>query len=63
MGKNLTRMVDQGVIDPDAAKLLNDEVIAKVEKMTEQEVDIVIKFKLEISGDEVWSPDQDGSIF
>jgi hypothetical protein len=63
MGKNLKRMVDEKVIDPDAANNLRPEVIAKLEKMTKEEIDTIVRFKLEISGNEMWAPDQDGSIF
>lgn len=63
MGKNLTRLLDKKVIDPDAAKSLDKKVIDKLEKMTPEEIDTVIKFKLDISGEQPWEPDADGSIF
>ena len=63
MGKNLDLLLEKGVIDPDAAKDLNNEIVAKVEAMTDEEIATVIKFKLEISGPEPWQPEEDGSIF
>ena len=63
MGKNIRKMVETGVLDADAAKLLKPEVQAKVEAMSDQEIDTIIKFKLDVSGREPWEPDEDGSIF
>jgi hypothetical protein len=63
MGKNLDLMVEKKIIDTDAAKALHPEVIAKIEKFTDEEIKTIIKFKLEISGTSRWAPEQDGSIF
>ena len=64
MGRNIRRMVDKGVLDASHALSLDVAVIAKIEAMSEEDIETIIKFKLDVAGAATpFEPEPDGSIF